>query len=89
MAAALTELPVFVFPSNIQSAVRYRFALLDRADAWLCRKTLAIGKAGAINAALLAASALALNSCPALATAARRLRPTESGTSAVTASGAG
>ena len=67
MTASLTELPVFGVPDRIQGAVRRRFALFHRADAGRhSGRTLAIGKAGAINAALLAASVLALND-PALA----------------------
>jgi len=67
MAAALTELPVFGVPveSKALSGVDSLYSIVQM-PAGIPVGTLAIGKAGAINAALLAASVLALNN-PALA----------------------
>jgi len=67
MAAALTELPVFGVPveSKALSGVDSLYSIVQM-PAGIPVGTLAIGKAGAINAALLAASVLALND-PALA----------------------
>jgi len=79
MAAALTELPVFGVPveSKALSYVDSLYSIVQM-PAGIPVGTLAIGKAGAINAALLAASVLALND-PALAArlAAWRQRQTE------------
>jgi 5-(carboxyamino)imidazole ribonucleotide mutase len=68
MAAALTELPVFGVPveSKALSGIDSLYSIVQM-PAGVPVGTLAIGKAGAINAALLAASVLALND-PALAT---------------------
>jgi 5-(carboxyamino)imidazole ribonucleotide mutase len=68
MAAALTELPVFGVPieSKALSGVDSLYSIVQM-PAGVPVGTLAIGKAGAVNAALLAASVLALND-PALAT---------------------
>ena len=68
MAAALTELPVFGVPveSKALSGIDSLYSIVQM-PAGIPVGTLAIGKAGAINAALLAASVLALND-PALAT---------------------
>src|SRR6266849_4185223 len=62
MAAALTELPVFGVPveSKALSGVDSLYSIVQM-PAGIPVGTLAIGKAGAINAALLAASVLALN----------------------------
>jgi 5-(carboxyamino)imidazole ribonucleotide mutase len=62
MAAALTELPVFGVPveSKALSGVDSLHSIVQM-PAGVPVGTLAIGKAGAINAALLAASVLALN----------------------------
>src|SRR4029078_2702525 len=62
MTAALTELPVFVVPieSKAVSGVDPLYSIVQM-PAGIPVGTLAIGKAGAINAALLAASGLALN----------------------------
>jgi 5-(carboxyamino)imidazole ribonucleotide mutase len=67
MTAALTELPVFGVPVE-SKALSGQDSLLSivQMPAGIPVGTLAIGKAGAINAALLAASVLALND-PALA----------------------
>ena len=67
MTASLTELPVFGFPieSRALSGVDSLYSIVQM-PAGVPVGTLAIGKAGAINAALLAASVLALND-PALA----------------------
>lgn len=67
MTAALTELPVFGVPveSKALSGVDSLYSIVQM-PAGIPVGTLAIGKAGAINAALLAASVLALND-PALA----------------------
>ena len=67
MTAALTELPVFGVPieSKVLSGVDSLYSIVQM-PAGVPVGTLAIGKAGAINAALLAASVLALND-PALA----------------------
>ena len=67
MAAALTELPVFGVPIESQalSGVDSLYSIVQM-PAGVPVGTLAIGKAGAINAALLAASILALRD-PALA----------------------
>ena len=66
MTAALTELPVFGVPieSKALSGVDSLLSIVQM-PAGVPVGTLAIGKAGAINAALLAASVLALND-PAL-----------------------
>ena len=68
MAAALTELPVFGVPveSKALSGIDSLYSIVQM-PAGIPVGTLAIGKAGAINAALLAASVLALNDA-ALAT---------------------
>ena len=73
MAAALTELPVFGVPveSKALSGVDSLYSIVQM-PAGVPVGTLAIGKAGAINAALLAASVLALNDAGARR-AARRL----------------
>jgi len=62
MAASLTELPVFGVPveSKTLSGVDSLYSIVQM-PAGVPVGTLAIGKAGAINAALLAASVLALN----------------------------
>lgn len=62
MTAALTELPVFGVPveSKALSGVDSLYSIVQM-PAGIPVGTLAIGKAGAINAALLAASVLALN----------------------------
>jgi 5-(carboxyamino)imidazole ribonucleotide mutase len=62
MAAALSELPVFGVPveSKQLSGVDSLYSIVQM-PAGIPVGTLAIGKAGAINAALLAASVLALN----------------------------
>ena len=67
MAAALTELPVFGVPveSKALSGLDSLYSIVQM-PAGVPVGTLAIGKAGAINAALLAASVLALQD-PALA----------------------
>ena len=67
MTASLTELPVFGVPieSKALSGVDSLYSIVQM-PAGVPVGTLAIGKAGAINAALLAASVLALND-PALA----------------------
>ena len=67
MAAPLTELPVFGVPieSKALSGVDSLYSIVQM-PAGVPVGTLAIGNAGAINAALLAASVLALND-PALA----------------------
>ena len=66
MTASLTELPVFGVPieSKALSGVDSLYSIVQM-PAGIPVGTLAIGKAGAINAALLAASVLALND-PAL-----------------------
>src|SRR6201996_3810362 len=66
MAASLTELPVFGVPveSKALSGVDSLYSIVQM-PAGVPVGTLAIGKPGAINAALLAASVLALND-PAL-----------------------
>src|SRR5215471_17164789 len=68
MTAALTILPVFGVPveSHALSGVDSLYSIVQM-PAGVPVGTLAIGKAGAVNAALLAASVLALND-PALAT---------------------
>jgi 5-(carboxyamino)imidazole ribonucleotide mutase len=68
MAAALTELPVLGVPveSKTLSGVDSLYSIVQM-PAGVPVGTLAIGKAGSINAALLAASVLALNDA-ALAT---------------------
>jgi len=65
MAASLTELPVFGVPieSKALSGVDSLYSIVQM-PAGVPVGTLAIGKAGAINAALLAASVLALNDPP-------------------------
>lgn len=62
MAASLTELPVFGVPVESQ-ALKGQDSLLSivQMPAGIPVGTLAIGKAGAINAALLSAAVLALN----------------------------
>src|SRR5215211_2370782 len=67
MAAAMTPLPVFGVPveSKALGGVDSLYSIVQM-PAGIPVGTLAIGKAGAINAALLAASVLALND-PALA----------------------
>ena len=62
MTAALTELPVFGVPveSKALSGVDSLYSIVQM-PAGIPVGTLAIGRAGAINAALLAASVLALN----------------------------
>src|ERR1700710_622864 len=62
MAASLTELPVFGVPieSRALSGLDSLYSMVQM-PAGIPVGTLAIGKAGAINAALLAASVLALN----------------------------
>ena len=66
MTASLTELPVFGVPveSKALSGIDSLYSIVQM-PAGVPVGTLAIGKAGAINAALLAASVLALND-PAL-----------------------
>ena len=66
MAAALTELPVFGVPveSKTHKGVDSLYSIVQM-PAGIPVGTLAIGKAGAINAALLAAAVLALSD-PAL-----------------------
>jgi 5-(carboxyamino)imidazole ribonucleotide mutase len=61
MAAALTELPVFGVPveSKALSGIDSLYSIVQM-PAGIPVGTLAIGKPGAINAALLAASVLAL-----------------------------
>ncbi|MCD0422597.1 5-(carboxyamino)imidazole ribonucleotide mutase [Rubrivivax sp. JA1024] len=68
MTAALTELPVFGVPveSKAMSGLDSLYSIVQM-PAGIPVGTLAIGKAGAINAALLAASVLALTD-PDLAT---------------------
>jgi 5-(carboxyamino)imidazole ribonucleotide mutase len=62
MTAALTELPVFGVPveSKALSGLDSLYSIVQM-PAGIPVGTLAIGKAGAVNAALLAASVLALN----------------------------
>jgi 5-(carboxyamino)imidazole ribonucleotide mutase len=62
MAAALTELPVFGVPMNSKAlaGIDSLYSIVQM-PAGIPVGTLAIGKPGAINAALLAASVLALN----------------------------
>jgi 5-(carboxyamino)imidazole ribonucleotide mutase len=62
MTASLTELPVFGIPieSKALSGIDSLYSIVQM-PAGVPVGTLAIGKAGAINAALLAASILALN----------------------------
>jgi len=62
MTASLTELPVFGVPVESQ-ALKGQDSLLSivQMPAGIPVGTLAIGKAGAVNAALLAAAVLALN----------------------------
>lgn len=80
MAASLTQLPVFGVPveSKALSGLDSLYSIVQM-PAGIPVGTLAIGKAGAINAALLAASVLALND-PALAArlAAYRKQQTDS-----------
>jgi 5-(carboxyamino)imidazole ribonucleotide mutase len=79
MTAALTELPVFGVPveSRALSGLDSLYSIVQM-PAGVPVGTLAIGKSGAINAALLAASVLALND-PALSArlAAWRKRQTD------------
>jgi len=65
MTAALTELPVFGVPieSRALSGLDSLYSIVQM-PAGVPVGTLAIGKAGAINAALLAASVLALSDAP-------------------------
>ncbi len=65
MAAALTELPVFGVPVETKSlsGLDSLYSIVQM-PAGVPVGTLAIGKAGAINAALLAASVLALHDAP-------------------------
>jgi 5-(carboxyamino)imidazole ribonucleotide mutase len=65
MAASLTELPVFGVPveSKALSGLDSLYSIVQM-PAGIPVGTLAIGKAGAINAALLAASVLALSDPP-------------------------
>jgi 5-(carboxyamino)imidazole ribonucleotide mutase len=65
MTASMTPLPVFGVPMNTH-ALEGKDSLLSimQMPAGIPVGTLAIGKAGAINAALLAASVLALNDGP-------------------------
>ena len=65
MAAAMTRLPVFGVPMNV-TALEGKDSLLSivQMPAGIPVGTLAIGKPGAINAALLAASVLALHDKP-------------------------
>jgi 5-(carboxyamino)imidazole ribonucleotide mutase len=62
MAAAITALPVFGVPMNV-TALEGKDSLLSivQMPAGIPVGTLAIGKPGAINAALLAAAVLALD----------------------------
>ena len=62
MAASMTELPVFGVPveSKALSGMDSLYSIVQM-PAGIAVGTLAIGKSGAINAALLAASVLALN----------------------------
>jgi 5-(carboxyamino)imidazole ribonucleotide mutase len=62
MTASLTELPVFGVPveSKALSGIDSLYSMVQM-PAGVPVGTLAIGKAGAINAALLAAGVLALN----------------------------
>jgi 5-(carboxyamino)imidazole ribonucleotide mutase len=80
MAASLTELPVFGVPveSKALSGLDSLYSIVQM-PAGIPVGTLAIGKAGAINAALLAASVLALNDPPLAARlAAYRKQQTDS-----------
>jgi 5-(carboxyamino)imidazole ribonucleotide mutase len=65
MVASLTELPVFGVPIESQalSGIDSLYSMVQM-PAGIPVGTLAIGKPGAINAALLAASVLALNDVP-------------------------
>jgi 5-(carboxyamino)imidazole ribonucleotide mutase len=65
MAASMTTLPVLGVPMNV-TALEGKDSLLSivQMPAGIPVGTLAIGKPGAINAALLAASVLALNDKP-------------------------
>ncbi|MCL2714368.1 MAG: 5-(carboxyamino)imidazole ribonucleotide mutase [Alphaproteobacteria bacterium] len=77
MTAALTELPVFGVPveSRALSGVDSLYSIVQM-PAGVPVGTLAIGRAGAVNAALLAASVLALSD-PALAERLRLWRQTQ------------
>src|SRR5260370_13825656 len=80
MTASLTELPVFGVPIESKALAGVDSLLsIVQMPAGIPVGTLAIGKAGAINAALLAASVLALND-PALSArlAASRRQQTDS-----------
>ena len=79
MAASLTALPVFGVPveSKALSGVDSLYSIVQM-PAGIPVGTLAIGKAGAINAALLAASVLALND-PALRPPRRMAQATDRG----------
>jgi 5-(carboxyamino)imidazole ribonucleotide mutase len=74
MAASLTELPVFGVPveSKAMSGIDSLYSIVQM-PAGIPVGTLAIGKSGAINAALLAASILA-NKYPAIASALDKFR---------------
>jgi 5-(carboxyamino)imidazole ribonucleotide mutase len=65
MAAAMTTLPVFGVPMNV-TALEGKDSLLSivQMPAGIPVGTLAIGKPGAVNAALLAAAVLALHDKP-------------------------
>jgi 5-(carboxyamino)imidazole ribonucleotide mutase len=79
MTASLTELPVFGVPveSKALSGIDSLYSIVQM-PAGVPVGTLAIGKAGAINAALLAASVLALSdSALAAKLAARRKKHTD------------
>ena len=78
MTASLTELPVFGVPveSKALSGLDSLYSIVQM-PAGVPVGTLAIGKSGAINAALLAASVLALDD-PALATRLAALRRQQS-----------
>ena len=77
MTAALTELPVFGVPveSKAMSGIDSLYSIVQM-PAGIPVGTLAIGKSGAVNAALLAASVLALNDA-ALATRLAAWRKTQ------------
>jgi len=79
MTASLTELPVFGVPVE-SAALKGQDSLLSivQMPAGIPVGTLAIGKAGAVNAALLAAAVLALHDAPlAKRLAAHRQRQTD------------
>ena len=65
MAAAMTPLPVFGVPVQSKAlSVQDSQLSIVQMPAGIPVGTLAIGKAGAVNAALLAAAVLALNDAP-------------------------